>query len=1193
MLFSGGTYQVEVKGAKKQSFWPFVHLDDAGNLLDSFCTCPKGQECSHITAARARIFNRHKDPLHVRFRASLWHHLCAHAARSVGYEASAFTAKKGGWEAHAQSGKLLVRLEGLSPQGKASLKRLLFDRPVETEETSLKFSHLPPEELQLWRENRPSAELRFELSFWSDLAKEWMLLQEAGKSYELGVKDADAELPHWLCVRFGAWEGTFYISDVFWPTLLPLLQHMRFPLPIHAQAAFGIRAMHYDEAQGRMQLVHASGKAALPSSGEEGRHIGDWVYAPQRGFTLVQRDPLLENEWLESAQIGELFTRHLDLVKKSLDNAAVHESPVTPKYRLFFDGEHNLHIACDLFEENDLKQEGVKSFGNWVYLPKKGFFLLETPLFSGGEKIISADELSDFIDRHRNWLNGFEGFSTHLFAVEMRLQYALTREGLLFFSELAAPFAQSYIDCGKWVYIVGEGFFPKAENVSAIRAGRVVPKEEIASFINAHPTLEYIKGFFAEHSPVQKSGLDIRLTEEGGISITPHFIFSEQYVEKEVHLFEEYTYVEGEGFCPIPPALRLPPGYERAKLLEPQEEPNFVLYEYSLLQPHILTCARELRHPNTMELHLLRMRQRGKEWLVECTYRTEWGEVPSYALWLGLQQRAPYLLSDAGCILLKHPRWNWLKQITKRQWLKAGRELKLNTLAWMRLNVFEELHLPTDASRASRQTRTLAQQLHDMAPQTAPPCAALQSTLRPYQETGVRWLWFLFTYGLSGLLCDEMGLGKTHQAMALIAAVKQEDPEAKILVICPTSVLYHWEDLLKRFLPALRVSLFYGVGRSLDISGDVLLTSYGIVRSEQGALATLTFTLAIFDEVQSAKNAQSQTHRALRKIQATMRLGLTGTPVENRLLELKALFDLILPGYLPPMGHFKEIFIHPIEKRQDPQSKALLAKLIKPFLLRRKKSEVLLELPEKIEEIAYCTLSPLQQELYRDAFVARRDALLSELSGARSSSYVHIFSLITTLKRICDHPSLITKEFTHFDRTPCGKWDLFVELLHEALDSGHKLVVFSQYLEMLDLIQQYLERERIGYASIRGATVQRKREIARFREDPTCAVFVASLQAAGVGIDLTAGSVVIHYDRWWNPARENQATDRVHRIGQNRGVQVFKLITRNTIEEHIHALIQKKLSLMEGVIGFDEQDYIKGLDREELIEILHAIQESL
>jgi SNF2 family DNA or RNA helicase len=294
---------------------------------------------------------------------------------------------------------------------------------------------------------------------------------------------------------------------------------------------------------------------------------------------------------------------------------------------------------------------------------------------------------------------------------------------------------------------------------------------------------------------------------------------------------------------------------------------------------------------------------------------------------------------------------------------------------------------------------------------------------------------------------------------------------------------------------------------------------------------------------------------------------------------------------MPGESEYREIFIKPIEKEHDSQRKDLLNRLIRPFILRRKKEDVLKELPEKIEEIAYCDLLPYQQQLYTEVLQKRRHHLLEELCNDKGSiPYLHIFALLSSLKQICDHPAVYLKEPADYQKYHSGKWELFLELLREARESQQKVVVFSQYLGMMDIIEEYLSEQKIGFASLRGATQNRKEQLQMFNRDPYCEVFVGSLQAAGLGIDLTAGSVVIHYDRWWNAARENQATDRVHRIGQTRGVQVFKLVTKGTFEEKIDAMIKRKGKLMEEVVGVDDQHLLKTFSRNELIELLEMVE---
>jgi SNF2 family DNA or RNA helicase len=436
-----------------------------------------------------------------------------------------------------------------------------------------------------------------------------------------------------------------------------------------------------------------------------------------------------------------------------------------------------------------------------------------------------------------------------------------------------------------------------------------------------------------------------------------------------------------------------------------------------------------------------------------------------------------------------------------------------------------------------------------------------------------------------------MGLGKTHQAMALMAAISNLilPKKAHFLVVCPTSVIYHWQDKLTAFLPHLRVQLFHGLKRKLSAptQGGVIVTTYGIVRLQKEMFADLEIQLAIYDEIQLAKNPKSGTHKGLRAIKAHMHLGLTGTPIENNLSELKALFDIVLPQYLPKEALFRSQYIYPIERDNDEEKKAQLTKLIKPFTLRRRKSEVLQELPSKSEDRIYCDLSEEQEKIYGDVLEERRRSLLQTLRDPEEKiPYMHIFSLLSSLKQICNHPALYAQDVEHYKKYDSSKWELFMELLTEALESEQKVVVFSQYLQMLDIMETYLQEKHIGYAQIRGDTQDRRRQLEKFQNEEGCKVFLGSLQAAGLGIDLTAASVVILYDRWWNSARENQAIDRVHRMGQKWGVQVYKLITKGTIEESIDKMITKKGQLMEEIITVDDQSTLKSLSRDELIALL-------
>jgi SNF2 family DNA or RNA helicase len=1209
LLFSEGTYQIEIFDLeKKLVFWPFLQLDDAGKVLDCFCTCPQAEKkksCVHLAAAYLEIFNHKLEPLHVRFRESLWHQLCQVASRRHGYEPECLKAKESQrYEASSSTGKLLFYIHSLTPKGEKRLKEILFQRSVETEETSLKFSNLSQEELLLWKTGRPSHRLQFELSFWSDLAKWWMLLQEGEEEYQINfdVQQPSSKMPKWMHLRFKDIEAGFYIAETNWAELIPALATVKAPLAVYEFPHQVIRKITYLEKEQKLLLditPLSPEKTEIDKEGKKAVQLGDWLYSPSKGFYPKRIDALLQEKEIGKEKIAVLLHKHAKIVRKYLQGTRIFQDPVKPNYLLEMTSRGDLEIDAYLFEPGDLQKRYSAYFGSWVYVEGRGFYLLENLLFPGVEKIIPKEKLSDFINRHRHWLNHYEGFQTHVSGFEAHITYHVGLDGSLRFDTQLEVIEEvgEVIDLGEWIYLRGRGFYAKTSSRSGLvlKPGLVIPAHEVSSFIHAYrDELEQVKGFFTAFCPLEKVSLSLSLNERERIVVTPEYHFKSLEAGKDVQIFGDFTYLPGEGFSEISPDMRLPSAYGEVTEIDPLIEPYFIAYELDLLKPHISSTDPRIAKPSSLYLKIEQvkrdLRSKAGGWLFTLEYETDVGNVSAFSIWQALNANKQILFSPAGLIILKQPRFNWLKAISKKRWSKQGKQIRLTTLEWLRLSIFEEVKEPEE-----EKSRTLLEELKNFQAQTPIVLAGLQSHLRNYQEVGVRWLWFLYTQGLSGLLCDEMGLGKTHQAMGLIASALNEagGKKIKILVVCPTSVIFHWEELLKRFLPALRILVFYGSARTLEsFQGDcdLLLTSYGTLRSEKQMLARLFFEIAIFDEIQIAKNAHSQTHKALRKIDAKMRLGLTGTPIENRLLELKALFDLVLPTYLPSEALFKSLFITPIEKYQDAGKKQLLARLIKPFILRRKKTEVLLELPSKTEEISYCSLSEEQKQLYQTTVAASKEALLKELKiEAHPIPYMHIFALLSALKQICDHPVLISKQFEHFQRHASGKWDLFIELLAEARDSGQKVVVFSQYLDMLDLIETYLTEKKIGYAGIRGSTRDRKRQVDRFREDPECEVFVASLQAAGVGIDLVAASVVIHYDRWWNPAKENQATDRVHRIGQSRGVQVFKLVTKGTIEEHIHRLIERKKTLVEGVLLYDDQDQVKHFTRADLIELLQLM----
>lgn len=458
----------------------------------------------------------------------------------------------------------------------------------------------------------------------------------------------------------------------------------------------------------------------------------------------------------------------------------------------------------------------------------------------------------------------------------------------------------------------------------------------------------------------------------------------------------------------------------------------------------------------------------------------------------------------------------------------------------------------------------------------------LHGILRPYQRAGVSWLWRRHTVGVGALLADDMGLGKTHQVMGLLCLVRRADPAARALIVCPRGVMEHWEDLLSRYVPGMGVHVYHGPDRTLQhLSPEttVVLTTYEIMVRSTDELMSHAWRLAVFDEAQRMKNPRTKASRAAKKIPADHRVALTGTPLENRLVELWSIIDLLVPGYLGPERSFRAAY-------RDPGQDQLrrLRRRVGILSLRRVKEQVLSDLPPKLEDVRHCRLLPAQEALYRRLHEQQVAPVAEQLLDPDSAvPYVHIFALLTKLKQVCDHPALADEGFAR--GSPSGKLTVFDELLDEALGSDQQVVVFTQYVKMIEILSRHLSRRGVAHLRLTGSTRDRGHVIRRFNSGQHEPVLLASLLAGGVGIDLTAASVVIHYDRWWNPAKENQATDRVHRIGQRHFVQVYKLVTRGTIEERIDRIIRSKLDLMEKVVAPTE-NLVLGLSRSELAELL-------
>jgi superfamily II DNA or RNA helicase len=1211
--FSGGTYQVQVVDeGDGEEYWPFIQFAQAQEIRDHLCSCDMSDEqhrCVHVAAAVLRIYNGHADPLHLRFQASLWNRLCQMCGSGLNFEHSSLRKiESGHYVCDSVTRKQIFSVQGHSEAAKKQLRALIERRVPAAEETSLKFSGLPQEEIILWREGRPSQGLRYELSVWADLARWLMLLQEDKKKYELKFEYSPQGLPNGIAIRWAELTLTFYLSEANLPEMIPSLSTVESPLKVYHFQDAAIDKVLYDPLSGELHIYPAEGwgspvemKAKMP--GEDSTRIyelDEWIFVPGDGFYSKEQHTLLMTPHVPPERLGEVLRAHAKTIAKHLIGHQIHSTPIKVSYQITFDADWNLHLSCYLFNPGDLHTFYSRYYKDWAYLEDDGFYPLEEALFDHAEEVIPEAEVSAFVHRHRYWLNTQEKFHTHLSTVESSLKYRLEEDDTLVF-ESSVDLSEDLLktkDFGDWIYVADQGFYLKeGRGEGAIQGGTVVTREEIPLFLRMNrEELELVPEFFIEDNPVVGSTLNVSLNAKRQIVITPQYELAKRFRRAQgrtqVRYFAEFVYVQKKGFAEIAPHIRLPERFRAPLVLKGQELELFLAYELEALKPYISWLDPQLQRAQISSLMVSKIEAESRGMLsLKLDYQTEQGMIPALELARAIKQGERHLFGEAGMLDLNDPRFQWLRQLAPAR-LEHDSIIRMTPLELMRLNAIEILKSTPDES-----VMAVLQSFTALQPPQPPNLSGLNSQLRHYQEAGVAWLWFLYSHALSGLLCDDMGLGKTHQAMALLAAVSnafQRSPpeeQPQYLVVCPTSVIYHWKEKLRSYLPGLKVHVFYGAQRSLDDQRDfdVLVTSYGVLRSEKEVLGQISFEVAIFDEIQIAKNHNSQTYASLTLMQARMRLGLTGTPIENNLRELKALFDVVLPSYLPSEASFRDHFMIPIEKNRDVERRELLKRIINPFVLRRKKDEVLTELPEKTEEKSYCELSPQQRQMYQDVLNRSREQLIEELQDTQKPvAYMHIFAMLSTLKQICDHPAVYLKSSQDYKNYESGKWELFVELIGQARESSQKVVVFSQYLDMLDIIEQYLTESGIGFAAIRGKTLKREEELKRFAEDPRCEVFVGSLQAAGLGIDLTAASIVIHYDRWWNAARENQATDRVHRLGQTRGVQVFKLLMMNTIEERIDVLIEKKGSLMEEVIGTDDHTQLKAFSREDLLAILRA-----
>ena len=468
----------------------------------------------------------------------------------------------------------------------------------------------------------------------------------------------------------------------------------------------------------------------------------------------------------------------------------------------------------------------------------------------------------------------------------------------------------------------------------------------------------------------------------------------------------------------------------------------------------------------------------------------------------------------------------------------------------------------------------------------------LNAGLRTYQRTGYNWLKGLEDYKLGGILADDMGLGKTLQMLSVIQSYKESKENKKpSIVVCPSSLTINWKNEAQKFANDINVQVIYGsaeerINQINNIPNyDLIITSYDSLKRdiEKYKEKNYSFKYIIADEAQYIKNNNTQNAKAIKEITAETRYALTGTPIENSLSELWSIFDFIMPGYLFSYRKFKELYETPIMKKEDSNAMNRLKMLISPFILRRTKKEVLTELPDKTISVLNNEMQDEQLDIYLSYLSqAKQEALAEIQANGFEKSQIKILALLMRLRQICCHPSLFIDNYNG----KSSKLEQCVEILKDAISSGHKILLFSGYTSMFDFIEDELKKENIKYFKLTGKTKigDRIEMVDEFNRNEDIKVFLISLKAGGTGLNLTGADMVIHYDPWWNISAENQATDRTYRIGQKKNVQVYKLITKNSIEEKIYELQQKKAELVDNMLSTRET-FISKLSKDEIIDL--------
>ncbi|MGM0437974.1 MAG: SNF2-related protein [Bacillota bacterium] len=464
----------------------------------------------------------------------------------------------------------------------------------------------------------------------------------------------------------------------------------------------------------------------------------------------------------------------------------------------------------------------------------------------------------------------------------------------------------------------------------------------------------------------------------------------------------------------------------------------------------------------------------------------------------------------------------------------------------------------------------------------------VENKLRDYQKEGYYWFKFIDKYNFGGILADDMGLGKTVQSLTFL---KNKNSDKPALIICPRTLIHNWGEEIEKFFSDIDYLIYHSNPeereemRSDFSAVDIIITSYSIISRDHEKLADYTFSTCILDEAQRIKNHRTKRAKGVKKINAERRLALTGTPLENSLEELWSIFDFLMPGYLGGYNNFRKSYLNPVKNDNNDNKLVELKKRVAPFILRRKKEDVLTELPDKVLNIHKVDMNSLQEDTYKTVLEQLKGDLEQRIEEKGfNKSRINVLSALTKLRQVCNHPSLILDRLE--EEATSGKIEALMELVEEAIQGGHKLIVFSQFVQMLKIIKTKFNEKEIDYEYLDGSTRKRMERVRHFNSDEETKVFLISLKAGGTGLNLTSADIVIHVDPWWNPMVERQASDRAHRIGQDKRVIVYKLITRGTVEEKMLKLQKKKKNIFDRVIE-DNPNPIDSITWDDIQELLN------